>query len=141
MRIYRLAHAIVSRFSAMDETEANDLNLEAMNAYNDALDNAKFKIKHNDNVEKAKAGLHVDKDGEVGMDASAQKKLPITISDKLVLLAERWYMRYLFAVLYIFAVPSIKDYMNGVSGKEDEDDAEDFEEMMKFMKAYSRMKR
>jgi hypothetical protein len=114
MRVFRLAHQLVQRFSAMDESEADSLNSEAENAYNAALYAAK--AKEISNAEKtAENAKH---SGESDYKPLVLAKL--TISDRLVLFAEKWYSRYGFAILYIILVPQIRRYME--EGSEDEDE-------------------
>lgn len=131
MRIFRLLHQVTLRFSAMDESEAMSLNTEAEQAYNEALAKAKSKVIWNDERTKeiaANAGKP---------EYQAPKPQVLTVSDKLLLTSEKWYMRYGFAMVYIVAVPMIRNYMNG----ESEGDGSEVDEMEDFMRFYSNYKR
>lgn len=138
MRFYRLFHQLVTRFSAMDESEAVSLHGEAEKSYMDEV--AEAKSKKANNIKRAE--LIAANAAAPSKDFVAPKEEILTAGNRLALLAETWYMRYGFAISYIVAVPAVRDYMNGESGS-DEDNDEDAEmmDMLKMMQKYKKYKK
>lgn len=133
MRVHKLMHQVVMRFSAMDESEALELWTEADKDYKEAVDQAKAKKRWN---AQRLVDIANNKDKP---DYKPVAEQVLTVQDKMVMLAEKWYARYGFAIAYIVMVPMIRDYMNGDQDGQREMDED--EEMLMMMKMMRNMKR
>ena len=128
MRIYRLLHQLTLRFSAIDESEAMELNTEAQSSYEEALQKAKYKIQSN-NIRKDEIIANSNDPNK-----PVRKLEVLTAGDRAVLLAEKWYIRYGFAISYMFLVPMIRKMMDGETDEPKDDDMDDLKAFMAYMK-------
>lgn len=137
MRIYQLLHELVARFTPMDDTTKLDLQTGAVSMYDklklEAI-NLGDEIKRIEavNAENAKYNETLAEDSA---DKIPMKPIPkLTIKHKAVQLCESVYMRYLFAILFIYLVPKIKQFMNGETSGEEVEEDDEFNEYKDFMR-------
>ena len=120
MRIYELFHELINKFVPMDDMTKNSLKNDAGNFYTKAVKEAEDITMHN---ETAKLYNEAHKDKE-NFTPEPMKTMPLKA--KIIGFCESWYMRYLFAALFVLLVPKIKAYLNGDPNPEDdEDDSQD----------------
>ena len=138
MRIYELFHSLVTRFAPMDKSTENDLQLEAVNYYNKIAFEAKEIAVKNE----ASAEYNRLNDETVGFVEKTMQ--PLKLKHRIIGYLESWYVRYIIALAYIYLVPKIKDFINGVSNvdglegsEEDEEQSEfdDFKEFQRYKKS------
>ncbi|MEO5892128.1 MAG: hypothetical protein ABIQ31_17915 [Ferruginibacter sp.] len=132
MRIYQLFHALIEKFVPMDKSTQDDLQLEAVKFYNQALEEKIFiDISNEEIVKDNSTNFNVD-----GYDKKAVK--PYKLKHKVIGFLDQWYIRYLNALLFIYLVPKIKNFINGDSeaeeGDDEEEDQGDFKQFMEYQR-------
>lgn len=129
MRIYELLHALVDKFVPMDEVTKSQLRNDAMSFYSKVVDE-KLRIEG-----QIKEALQWNNNEELKKEKDFKPMSVPTLSlkHKVTGMFEQWYMRYLFAILFVVLVPKIKDFMNGEKDEPDDDDGDsEFEQYMNF---------
>ncbi|UAY54792.1 hypothetical protein [Arachidicoccus terrestris] len=121
MKIYQLLEQLIARFVPLDDATKAELHLESVNVYSKIANERLAIIEENERIKAA---------NEKGADQIdyipiMPKKMPLKM--RIVGVLEQWYMRYFFAVLFIFLVPKIKSYING-EGSARSRDSDDFDD-------------
>jgi len=138
MRIYQLFHDLISKFVPMDKGTQDELQLEAVNYYNKAVEETKILQREN---EAAIVWNEAHKDDP---EVVLKDVKPLPLRNTVIKFLEMWYMRYLIAIAFIYLVPLIKAYISGETRKggkdledeeEEEDDSELFKQFIKFKRS------
>lgn len=124
MRIHQLFHDLTTKYVPMDETSKSELHLDSINFYNALVEERKAIIKDNQ--------LAIDYNNlhQNDTDFVPRAVRPLLLKHKIVSFLELWFMRYIFALLFIYFVPKIQRYINGETDDdfETEDDFQDDDE-------------
>lgn len=131
MRIYQLVHNLVERYAPMDEKSKNELLLSATDAYNKVKDDSTLIDMENKDIDVYNAA-HPDEP-----KAQLKKKL----QHKGIDLCEKWFMRYLFAILFVVLVPLVQNYFFGRKdeGEDIDDEESELEDYMEYKRYKKRM--
>lgn len=122
MRIHQLFHDLTTKYVPMDETSKSELHLESINYYNSVVEERKLIIKDN------QAAIDYNNLHQNDPDFTPKPVRPLLLKHKVVGFLEQWFMRYIFALLFVWFVPKIKAYINGEREDDYEDDYEDDDE-------------
>lgn len=128
MRITELVHDLVLMNCPMDKEAGMQLHNDANKWYqklkddNVIFDNDLLRIRQSNKDIVAKGG-------KPALEPVKPFKL------RFVKFAEMWYSRYLFAALFVYLVPKIKEYKNGVVYEDDTDSPrEQYEKFLEFQR-------
>lgn len=115
MRAYEALHQLAERFAPMSEKSGIDLQQQSSQHYMKALDESDRISKilaENKLIEDA---LSNDKLTEAEKD-ELMKKVQVVPSQKLehkaVAFLEKWWVRYLISMLFVWVQPKIQNYLN-----------------------------
>jgi hypothetical protein len=128
MRAYEFLHQVASKFAPMDESQRTELLGEAITEYKTFVDTYRVKVQANE------VNTRWNLDHASDPDFEPRALYVMTFKDKIAEFIEKWWMRYLFAMLYVWIVPVLHRYMQGGDDEEEDDDDSDFMEYMRFKK-------
>lgn len=133
MKIYQLLHNLVDKFAPMSEADSINLLSKSSSSYGLLVNKANKILEDNAAVDLYNYENMVDID-EGKLQPKVVKPLPLDC--RAVLLCEKWFMQYVFAILFIILVPKLKAYINGEKSDKDFQPDNEFEDFM----AYKRFK-
>lgn len=119
MKITQLFDSLTRKFVPMPEGDLLELTTESTKSYRESLESAKEILAYNKLVlDKNKAMK--DQEGYV-----PERLQTMPVKERIVLWLDQWYVRYVMALLYIYLVPKIKNFMLGITDNNEDDDNED----------------
>ncbi|MCW3106626.1 MAG: hypothetical protein JWQ09_1132 [Segetibacter sp.] len=123
----------------MDDLVQTELSQEAVSKYG-SLNAKRLEVERWNTVTKLanEEGLRNDPENFIPSPLK-----PLKLDQKIMFYLEQWWMRYLFALLFIYLVPKIKAYMVGDTSRgepgefedEDDDEYEDYKEFKRYKKS------
>jgi hypothetical protein len=119
MKIYQLFHALIEKFVPMDKSTQDQLQIEAVNYYGKILDEARYIDLENEEINATNKQMSND----VTYEPKPLKKH--ALKHKAIMFLDQWYMRYIFAILFIYLVPKIKAFINGETSTEQDEDEDE----------------
>lgn len=143
MKIYQFFHAVMDKFIPLDESSKSELHTEAVNFYNSNLEKAREIDKYNHQIKEYNLS-HVE-------DENYIEKRPMAkpLSVKIISFLNTWWVRYIIAAAFIFAIPKIKSFIYSDKEKDDDfddeeddddDDIDDYEDYKRYLKFKRQMR-
>ncbi|MEO8933122.1 MAG: hypothetical protein ABI295_02355 [Xanthomarina sp.] len=126
MKIFELFHGLIEKFVPMDKTTTSELQTEAIIFYNTALDEAKELEKKNLEIHAYNLAHQSDEEFQ------PKRLLTLSLKSRIIGILNAWYVRYIIAILFIYLVPKIKNYMNASMLMSDRDDNDDYDDLDDF---------
>lgn len=125
MRIHEALHGIVEKFAPMTDMSATELQTESSKEYY----SIKKELEQINDAKAANADIQIGidnpnlPDSEKTLLLNKLQDVPkITIKHKIVEISEKWWVRYIIGILFIWAQKKIQDGLNPAPVEYDFDD-------------------
>lgn len=128
MRVYELVHELINKFVPMDELTKVSLKNDAAAFYSKSVAEKEQLERQN------KEALDFNEKFKNEKDFKPERINPLKMQHKVIDVFESWYMRYIFAILFVILVPKIKDYINGDNQpiEEEDNDSDELSQYLEF---------
>lgn len=115
MRAYEALHQLAERFAPMSEKSGIDLQSQSSQNYMKVLDEESAIQKMEDAnrlIETAISNDHLTEAEKDELMKKVQLVPPRKLEHKAVAILEKWWVRYIISMLFVWVQPKIQNYLN-----------------------------
>jgi hypothetical protein len=122
MRPYDVLHGVVEKFTPIPKAEAAALQTQAVTEY------------HKVKKEYEEIALHnTTETNKVAEDVNyVPQYRPVNLKHKMIRFFELWYVQYAMAILFIFLIRGIQNWLTAEPESDKDDEMDVFQEFLKF---------